>query len=161
MKSKITESYLAVWWRDYYSDVTVCFVIRPDTVAGTLIILPPVIDIALNPLELLIHPMEAPLLFSLEGGVSSFPVANMLTGERKQIGISVTRSDGIPIEFDDVKYRIYSTDGTPQGDEGTPDVLGQNVFALIPAAAQGYYYIEFTITVNDLVSKARRTYQVE
>ncbi|MEW5804675.1 MAG: hypothetical protein AB1847_21505 [bacterium] len=161
MKHKILESYLAVWLRDYYSDVTVCLIVRPSTVIGNLIILSPTIEIALNPLELLIHPMEAPLMLSLDGGISSFPVANMLMGERKQIGIAITRSDGIPIEFDNALYRIYCIDGTPQCDEATPAINGHNVFTEVPAAMRGYFYIEFTITVNGVIVKARRTYQVK
>jgi hypothetical protein len=100
-------------------------------------------------------------MISLEGETSSFPVSNMLVGERKQIGISVSRSDGVQIEFDDAKYRIYGINGEPQGEEGTPNIQGHNIFAQIPAAAQGYYYVEFTVEVNNLICKVRRTYQVE
>ena len=159
MKLKIAESFLEVWIRDYYAVPVPSLIVRTGGLTGTLIVLPPVVSISLNPLSLVIHPMETPTLVS-STGMASFPASNMFLGEQKQIGINVSRGDGNTIEFESVTYRIYDIDGTSQGDEDIPQITGSNIFIEIPASVCGRFYVEFTVTVNTTICKARRTYQV-
>lgn len=159
MKHKILESYLAIWIRDYFAVPVEKSAVTLSAISGSIVILDPTVTILHNPLSLIILPLEN-LIAVTTTGVTSFPLTNMFLGERKQVGIRVSRLDENDISFDSVSYAIYSRNGTLIGSPETVQINEGDIFVEVDASTIGHFYVEFTITVKTTVCKARRYYEV-